>query len=77
MSLDADAVRRYVKADRELDEKARAMLTQIVKDIEEHYGIKVAEFRVTIDPSHRGKGWPSVNCVIVREQRPIDLPAAG
>lgn len=69
MSIDGDAVLRYAKADQELDEKARAMLTQIVREIEDHYGIRIAEFRVTIDPSHRGNGWPSVNCVIVREQQ--------
>lgn len=68
MSIDGDVIRRYVNADQELDEKARAMLTMIVKEIEDHYGIKIAEFRVTIDPSHRGNGWPSVNCVIVRER---------
>ena len=68
MSTDGDAILRYAQADRELDEKARPVLTQIIKEIEDHYGIKIAEFRVTIDPSHSGNGWPSVNCVIVRER---------
>jgi hypothetical protein len=45
------------------------VLTQIIKEIEDHYGIKIAEFRVTIDPSHSGNGWPSVNCVIMRERQ--------
>jgi hypothetical protein len=71
MSTDSDAILRYAQADKELDERSRALLTQIVKEIEEHYGIKIAEFRVTVDPSHRGNGWPSVNCVIVRELRAI------
>jgi hypothetical protein len=49
MSTDGDAILRYAQADRELDEKARPVLTQIIKEIEDHYGIKIAEFRVTID----------------------------
>jgi hypothetical protein len=69
MSTDGDAILRYAQADRELDEKARSVLTQIIKEIEDHYGIKIAEFRVTIDPSHSGNGWPSVNCVIMRERQ--------
>jgi hypothetical protein len=69
MSTDGDAILRYAQADRELDEKARSVLTQIIKEIEDRYGIKIAEFRVTIDPSHSGNGWPSVNCVIMREQQ--------
>jgi hypothetical protein len=69
MSTDGDAILRYAQADRELDEKAGSVLTQIIKEIEDRYGIKIAEFRVTIDPSHSGNGWPSVNCVIMREQQ--------
>lgn len=68
MSTDGDAILRYAQADRELDEKARPVLTQIIKEIEDRYGIRIAEFRVTIDPSHSGNGWPSVNCVITRER---------
>ena len=68
MSTDGDAIPRYARADQELDEKARVVLTRIVKEIEDRHGIKIAEFRVTVDPSHRGNGWPSVNCVIVRER---------
>jgi hypothetical protein len=69
MSTDGDAIFRYAQADRELDEKARPVLTQIIKEIEDHYGIRIAEFRVTIDPFHSGNGWPSVNCVITRERQ--------
>jgi hypothetical protein len=68
VSTDGDAILRYAQADRELDEKARPVLTQIIKEIEDHYGIRIAEFRVTIDPTHSGIGWPSVNCVIMRER---------
>jgi hypothetical protein len=69
VSTDGDAILRYAQADRELDEKAGSVLTQIIKEIEDRYGIKIAEFRVTIDPSHSGNGWPSVNCVIMRERQ--------
>jgi hypothetical protein len=69
VSTDGEAILRYAQADRELDEKAGSVLTQIIKEIEDRYGIKIAEFRVTIDPSHSGNGWPSVNCVIMREQQ--------
>ena len=72
MSTDGDAILRYARADQELDERARVVLTQIIKEIEDHYGIEIAEFRVTVDPSHCGNGWPSVNCVIVRERRTHD-----
>jgi len=34
MSTDGDAILRYAQADRELDEKARPVLTQIIKEIE-------------------------------------------
>ncbi len=69
MTVDSEAILRYAQADKDLDEKAGAALLQIVKQIEDSHGIKIAEFRVTIDPSHTGNGWPSVNCVIVREQK--------
>jgi len=42
MSTDGDAILRYAQADRELDEKARPVLTQIIKEIEDHYGIRIA-----------------------------------
>ncbi len=67
MTVDSEAILRYAQADKDLDEKAGAVLLQIVKQIEDRHGIKIAEFRVTIDPSHCESGWPSVNCVIVRE----------
>jgi hypothetical protein len=69
MTVDSEAILRYAQADKDLDEKAGAVLLQIVKQIEDSHGIKIAEFRVTIDPSHTRNGWPSVNCVIVREQK--------
>jgi len=69
MTVDSEAILRYAEADRDLDEKAGEMLLQIVKQVEDKHGIQIAEFRVTIDPSHTQSGWPSVNCVIVREQR--------
>ena len=69
MTVDSDAILRYAEADRDLDQMAGKILLQIVQQVDDRYGIKIAEFRVTIDPSHTRNGRPSVNCVIVREQK--------
>lgn len=69
MSTDGEAFLRYASAEKELCEKAGAALTPIVTEIEDRYGIKIAELRVTMDPCRSANGWSAANCVMVREQQ--------
>ena len=69
MSTDGEAFLRYAKAEKELCEKAGAVLTQIIAEIEDRYGIRIAELRVTMDPCRSANGWSAANCVMVREQQ--------
>ncbi|MEO8188682.1 MAG: hypothetical protein ABI580_15135 [Burkholderiaceae bacterium] len=39
--------------------------------MEERFGVRIAELRVTIDPSNRDNGWSGANCVIVRENESL------
>jgi len=65
MSIDAETFVRYARAEKDLCREAGAALTKIIKEIEESHGIKIAEVRVTMDPSHSANGWPAANCVMV------------
>jgi uncharacterized protein (UPF0210 family) len=69
MSTDGEAFLRYAKAEKELCEKAGSVLTQIITEIEDRYGIKIAELRVSMDPCRSANGWSAANCVMVREQQ--------
>jgi len=65
MSTDAETFVRYAKAEKDLCQRAGTALTQIIKEIEESHGIKIAEVRVTMDPSDSENGWSAANCVMV------------
>ena len=69
MSIDAETFVRYAKAEKDLCQKAGAALTKIIEEIEESHGIKIAEVRVTMDPSDSANGWSAANCVMVTERR--------
>lgn len=69
MSTDGKAFLRYARAEKELCEKAGAVLTHIITEIEDRYGIKIAELRVTMDQCGSASGWSAANCVMVREQQ--------
>jgi len=69
MSIDAETFVRYARAEKDLCQKAGAALTKIIKEIEESHGIKIAEVRVTMDPSYAANGWSAANCVMVREEQ--------
>lgn len=66
MSIDAETFARYARAEKDLCQKAGAALTKIIREIEESHGIKIAEVRVTMDPSNSANGWFAANCVMVR-----------
>ena len=68
MCTDSEAFTQYAKAEKQLCEKAGAALTNIIDEIENRYGIRISELRVTMDRSHSQNGWPAANCVMVREQ---------
>ncbi len=69
MATDAETFVRYARAEKDLCQKAGAALTKIIKEIEESHGIKIAEVRVTMDPSDSPTGWSTANCVMVREHQ--------
>lgn len=69
MSTAGEAFLRYANAEKELCEKAGAVLIHIITEIEDRYGIKIAELRVTMDPRRSANGWSAANCVMVREQQ--------
>jgi hypothetical protein len=69
MSIDTESFVRYAKAEKDLCQKASAVLTKIIKEIEDSHGIKIAEVRVTMDQSDSANGWSAANCVMVRERQ--------
>jgi hypothetical protein len=75
MSRDGDEFGRIASAEKQLCDQAGPLLAEIVQGVEERYGIKIAELRVTMEPSKPGNGWSGANCVIVREDE--SLPGNG
>ena len=67
MSIDSETFFRYARAEMDLCQKAGAAMAQIIKQVEESHGIKIAEVRVIVDPSDISNSWPFANCVMVRE----------
>jgi hypothetical protein len=61
MSIDTETFARYAKAEKDLCQKASAVLTKVIKEIEDTHGIKIAEVRVTMDPSNSANGWTTLN----------------
>jgi hypothetical protein len=72
MSIDTEAFVRYARAEKDLCRKASAVLTKIIKEIEDSHSVNIAEVRVTMDPSDSANGWSAANCVMVRERRNSD-----
>jgi hypothetical protein len=66
MSADSDTFARYATAERELCESVGATLAQAIQEIEDKFGIQVAELRVTMDRAGP-LGASRANCVLVRE----------
>jgi hypothetical protein len=66
MSIESEIFTRYANAEKELCEKAGAFLAQVIRQIELKHGIRIAEFRVTLDP-HGPMGQSRANCALVRE----------
>jgi hypothetical protein len=74
MSSDGDEFGRIASAEKQLCDQAGPLLAEIVHGVEERYGVKIAELRVTMEPSGPGDGWSGANCVIVREgDNSVDL----
>jgi hypothetical protein len=66
MSIEGEIFTRYASAEKELCDKAGAFLAQAIRQIEVKHGIRIAEFRVTMDP-HGPMGGSRANCALVRE----------
>ena len=75
MSSDGDEVGRIASAEKQLCEQAGPLLAEIIRGVEERFGVRIAELRVTMDPSNAANGWSGANCVIVREDE--SLPGNG
>jgi hypothetical protein len=71
MSSDGDEVGRIASAEKQLCEQAGPLLAEIIHGVEERFGVRIAELRVTIDRSNPASGWPGANCVIVREDESL------
>jgi hypothetical protein len=67
MSSDGDEFGRIASAEKQLCDQAGPLIAEIVRGVEERYGIRIAELRVTMEPSEPANGWSGANCVIVRE----------
>jgi hypothetical protein len=67
MSSDGDDFGRIASAEKQLCDQAGPLLAEIIQGVEERYGIRIAELRVTMEPSQSANGWSGANCVIVRE----------
>ena len=65
MSSDGDEVGRIASAEKQLCEQAGPLLAEIIRGVEERFGVRIAELRVTMDPSNPANGWSGANCVIV------------
>ena len=67
MSTDGDQFSRIASAEKQLCDQAGPLLAEIIRGVQDRYGVKIAEVRVTMD-SMPGDGWSGANCVIVREE---------
>ena len=66
MSAVSDTFARYATAEKELCESVGTTLAQAIQEIEDKYGIRIAELRVTMDRAGP-LGSSRANCVLVRE----------
>lgn len=71
MSIDTETFARYARAEKDLCQQASAVLTEIIKEIEESHGVTIAEVRVTMDRSDSENGWSAANCVMMREREGV------
>lgn len=67
MSTDSDQFGRMASAEKQLCDQAGPLLAEIIRGVEDRYGVKIAEVRVTLD-ANDGNSWSGANCVIVREE---------
>ena len=61
MSSDGDEVGRIASAEKQLCEQAGPLLAEIIRGVEERFGFRIAELRVTMDPSNPANGWSGAN----------------
>src|SRR6266480_1524185 len=66
MSISSEEFARYAEAERQLCDEAGPLLAMIIRAIEVHRGLCVAEVRVTVDQANRSKDASAINCTIMR-----------
>jgi hypothetical protein len=71
MSNDGEQFSRIASAEKQLCDQAGPLLAEIIRAVEDRYGVKIAELRVTMDQSGGLYGWSGANCVIVREDEGV------
>jgi hypothetical protein len=69
MTSDGEQFSRIASAEKQLCEQAGPLLAEIIRGVEDRYGVKIAELRVTMDRPDPANGWSAANCVIVREDK--------
>ena len=61
MSTDGEQFGRIASAEKQLCDQAGPLLAEIIRGVEDRYGVKIAEVRVTVD-SIPGDRWSGANC---------------
>jgi len=67
MTSDGEQFSRISSAEKQLCEQAGPLLAEIIRGVQDRYGVRIAELRVTMDQPNPTDGWAGANCVIVRE----------
>ena len=66
MSNSSEEFARHAKAERLLCDEAGPAIAAVIRDIELHSGLCIAEIRVTVDWTNRANGSIDPTCTIVR-----------
>jgi hypothetical protein len=71
VSHDGEQFGRIASAEKQLCEQAGPLLAEIIRGVQDRFGVKIAEVRVTMDQPNPADGWSGANCVIVRESEAL------
>ena len=77
VTSDGEQFSRIASAEKQLCEQAGPLLAEIIRGVQDRYGVKIAELRVTMDQPNPADGWAGANCVIVREDEALSDLGSG
>jgi uncharacterized protein (UPF0210 family) len=66
MSSAAEQLASVADAEKRLCEQVGPEVARIIEEIEERFGIKIGEVRITLNPSEIHSSWGGINCVITQ-----------